>query len=141
MKIGEMPHPQLDGFDHELAAFEIFASLGYSVEFAANQTCHHDLIVNGFLVQVKKRTTNKSNRWSFNLVPRVGRTAYLHGQVDFFVIVLDGFWHVVPACRLERSDGSIANSLAIRKIADFRDAFHLLDGPRHITERQLGFDF
>lgn len=133
--------PYEDGMRFEDAVVEICDSLGYSVQKAPKVTSTYDILVNGLRVQVKKRTTKKLDRWSIDLRKNCGEVAYRPGQIDVFVIALDFCFYVVPADRICRSDGSVPTSLAIRKIISFKDAWHLLDGPRQITERQLGFDF
>jgi hypothetical protein len=137
----EQIHPYDDGMCFEDLVFEICDSLGYSVERAPKVTSAYDMLVNGLRVQVKKRTTKKVNKWTIDLRKCKGPVAYFPGQIDVFVIFLDFYTFVVPADCICRCDGSVPSSVAIRKLIPFRDAWHLLDAPRRITERQLGFDF
>jgi hypothetical protein len=67
--------------------------------------------------------------------------AYKAGEVDVFAIVISGSWYVVPSGAISRDDGSVPNDIRIVSIYPFIDAWHLLNGAKHMSERQLGFDF
>jgi hypothetical protein len=126
----------------EMAA-EICLSLGYSVIPSESQNSTWDLIVNGLRVQVKKRTMGpwRGSNIEMKTSARSTGVAYKAGDVDVFAIVLGGSWYVVPSSAISRDDGSVPNIIKLQSIYPFLNAWHLMDGGRHITERQLGFDF
>jgi hypothetical protein len=93
-------------------------------------------------VQVKKFSTVKSRiGWGTYYFSKHRRTAYKKNEVDAFVVHLDGEWFVFSSTVVQRGDGSIPNAVNVRAFLDFRDAWDVLRGAKHITERQLGFDF
>ena len=136
---------EVEGKQCEEMAEEICLSLGYSVSRSHSRVSSFDLLVNGLRVQVKKRTTERDRRprrhIELKTSARGSDFAYAPGDVDVFVFLLNGVWCVVPASAICRDDGSIGNRVSFQIIYPFRDAWHLLNGGKHITERQLGFDF
>jgi|688.fasta_scaffold702026_2 hypothetical protein len=134
---------EINGKRAEEMAAEICLSLGYSVTHSASQNSTWDLIVNGLRVQVKKRTIGHWTRSSIEMKTSARGTgiAYKAGEVDVFAIVISGSWYVVPSGAISRDDGSVPNDIRIVSIYPFIDAWHLLNGAKHMSERQLGFDF
>lgn len=134
---------EVSGKRCEEMVVEICESLGYSVFPSTNHSSTWDLMVNGLRVQVKKRTTRlgRCSTVEMKTSARGKAFAYGPGEIDVFVFHLDGHWAVVPSAAMSRDDGSIPNSVSVKFIEGFRDAWHALAGSPVQCERQLGFDF
>lgn len=134
---------EIDGKTCEQMVEDICTSLGFLVQRAKKQNDKHDLVVNGLLVQVKKRTTRKSGCRSIELktAARHSGIAYQRGDIDVLVLMVDSKWFIVPVAVVTDKEGRVPNLISTSLFTAYRDAWDVMEGMNISVERQLGFDF
>jgi hypothetical protein len=123
---------------------DICTLLGYSVYVPEKETCGPwDMKVNGMRVQVKARDSfaEHRNRVRLKTYMGSGKTAYMSGDVDVFVIRQFGRWYVIPTNAIARTDGAIANGIYMPSVGEWLDRWDVLDGVRVAYSQQKCFEF
>ena len=125
----------------ELCFMAKAAGMGMLISKPLGDSCRYDVLVDGggriLRVQVKSTMyRRRGNEYSLNVMGP-GRKPYEEGSVDFFAVYLipANAWYIIPYAVLgKRLTLHFVPGGGRQKYADYREAWHLLQGKKEMVE-------
>lgn len=124
----------------EIAVERHCIAFGFQVLHPKTQNAKFDRLINGKRVQIKSRKKRRfagQTGFHIELDPGGPSHPYSLNEVEAFVLYWDVRWFIFPADFISGEDGRIKNSLDVRRVFGFENAWHVLDGEHVRFDRQL----